>query len=50
MERGKRLLWTGVLLHVLFIVWTILIQTVDVQPAGETGTEVGLAAFNCWFH
>ena len=50
MERGKRLLWTGVLLYVLFIVWTILIQTVDVQPAGETGTEVGFASFNCWFH
>ena len=37
-------------MHVMFVVWTILIQTVDVQPAGETGTEVGFASFNCWFH
>ncbi|MBR5270399.1 MAG: phosphatase PAP2 family protein, partial [Anaerotignum sp.] len=22
----------------------------DVQSAGETGTEVGFASFNCWFH
>ena len=50
MERGKRSLRTGVMMHVLFVVWTILIQTVDVQPAGETGTEVGFASFNCWFH
>ena len=33
-----------------FIIWTILIQTVDVQPVGVNGTNIGFAAFNSWFH
>ena len=35
---------------ILFVVWTILIQTVDVRQAGQTRTEIGFAAFNEWFH
>lgn len=34
----------------LFAVWTVLVQTVDVQPVGPLGTEVGFAALNSWFH
>ena len=49
-KSGKRILCRGVLLIVLFVVWTVLIQTVDVQKIGETGTEVGFATFNGWFH
>jgi len=33
-----------------FLLWTILIQCVDVQAVGPNGTEVGFAAFNVWFH
>lgn len=33
-----------------FVVWTTLIQTVDVQPAGQNGTDIGFATINCWFH
>ena len=33
-----------------FVVWTILIQTVDVQPAGQNGTDIGFATINSWFH
>ena len=33
-----------------FVVWTILIQTVDVQPAGQNGTDIGFATINCRFH
>ena len=33
-----------------FVLWTILIQTVDVQPVGVNGTNVGFAAVNTWFH
>ena len=35
---------------ILFIIWTVLIQTVDVQIAGESCTEVGFATINVWFH
>ena len=33
-----------------FLLWTFLIQTVDVQAAGPNGTKVGFAGFNLWFH
>ena len=39
----------GVLL-LAFLVWTILIQTVDVRPVGVNGTNIGFAAVNTWFH
>ena len=40
---------SGILL-LAFILWTILIQTVDVQPVGVNGTNVGFAAVNTWFY
>ena len=40
----------GLLLLLLFALWTVLIQTVDVQPAGESGTALGFAGFNMCFH
>lgn len=49
-RRGKSVLWTGSIFLFLFAVWTVLIQTIDVQKVGETKTEVGFAAFNSWFH
>ncbi|MDD6039178.1 MAG: phosphatase PAP2 family protein [bacterium] len=48
--KGKKLLMIGLALLATFIVWTILIQTVDVQPIGQNGTDIGFATFNCWFH
>jgi len=50
MRNGRKLLYRGILLVTLFGVWTVLVQTVDVQRAGETGTEIGFAALNSWFH
>ncbi len=41
---------TGGILLLGFALWTILIQTVDVQPMGVNGTSVGFAAVNTWFH
>lgn len=35
---------------VAFAIWTALIQTVDVKPVGQNGTDVGIATVNCWFH
>ena len=50
--KNKRIgqLFQGSLLLVAFIIWTILVQTVDVQYAGISGTEIGFAVFNVWFH
>lgn len=49
-KNGKKLLILGTALLVMFAIWTWLIQCVDVQSAGQKGTEIGFAAFNCWFH
>ena len=49
-KQDKRGIITGTALILAFILWTILIQTVDVQPVGVSGTKVGFAAVNTWFH
>lgn len=49
-KNGKRTLATGISLILTFIIWTLLILTVDVQPLGQNGTSIGFATFNCWFH
>ena len=49
-KNGKKLLILGIALLVMFAIWTCLIQCVDVQLAGQKGTEIGFATFNCWFH
>ena len=49
-QRVKRGILSGTVLILAFILWTILIQTVDVQPVGVSGTNVGFAAVNTWFH
>ena len=41
---------TAAALLALFILWTVLIQTVDVRPAGQNGTDIGFACVNLWFH
>lgn len=40
----------GGLLLAAFVLWTVLIQRVDVRPVGQNGTDLGFAAFNLWFH
>ena len=46
----KTTLLTGIGFLTAFLLWTVLIQLVDVQAAGPNGTAVGFAAFNLWFH
>ncbi len=48
--KRKKLLWTGMGSLLLFVLWTVLIQCVDVQPVGPRNTEVGFASWNVWFH
>lgn len=49
-KNGKKWMISGTTLMAAFAIWTWLIQTVDVQPHGQNGTEIGFAALNCWFH
>lgn len=51
-ERRKpfELFVVGVGLVFVFVLWTILIQTVDVRAVGVNGTNVGFASINTWFH
>lgn len=49
-EKGKKNLLLGSVLTFLFVVWTILIQIVDVRPIGQNETDVGFSQINNWFH
>ena len=49
MENRKEL-FTGTVLLVGFAVWTILVQSIDVQTVGVKGTTIGFATVNTWFH
>ena len=49
-KNEKRLLILGMMLVIVFAIWTLLIKTVDVEPLGQNGTDIGFATFNCWFH
>ena len=46
----KRNLFVGYAFIGAFLIWTALILTVDVQPLGQNGTNIGFATFNLWFH
>jgi len=50
MTKPRRDLVTGTALLAAFVLWTAMVQLVDVRPVGQNGTCVGLAAFNVWFH
>ena len=49
-QNGKKLLFLGIICIVAFLVWTLLVQIVDVQSIGQNGTNIGFATFNSWFH
>ena len=46
----RKVFITGIDLVLAFAIWTVLIQTIDVQSVGQNGTDVGFATLNCWFH
>ena len=48
--KEKKLFISGIILIIVFIIWTILIQVVDVQSVGVNGTNIGFATINIWFH
>ena len=49
-QNKKKHLWMGIWFLLVFLLWTALIRSVDVQAAGPNGTKVGFSAFNLWFH
>lgn len=49
-KNGKKQFISGIVFMAAFVIWTWLIQNVDMQPVGQKGTVVGFAVFNCWFH
>lgn len=49
-SKVKRKLLTGVMLFIAFVVWTIMVKTVDVKPLGVNGTDIGFATINTWLH
>ena len=48
--KEKRNLLKGAGLIGAFVLWTVLIQSIDVQAVGQNGTKIGFADFNVWFH
>ena len=50
MRIKKRLLFTGLAFIILFALWTVLIQIIDVKSIGVNGTDVGFATINSRFH
>ena len=51
-ENRKKGMMIGIMLLLVFALWTVLIQIVDVEPAGsyEPQKNVGFAGINTWFH
>ena len=50
MEKKKKCFCIGGILAMTFVLWTILIMTIDVRPVGQNGTDIGFAVFNTAFH
>lgn len=51
MKRNEKThLLAGIGFLIAFLLWTVLIRCIDVQAVGPSGTKVGFAAFNLWFH
>lgn len=48
--KGRRELTFGIINIIGFILWTTLIQTIDVKPVGVNQTEIGFTTINTWFH
>ena len=49
-SNGKKTFAAGGLLLIVFAVWTVLIQSTDVQPIGPNGSYVGFAGLNQGIH
>lgn len=48
--KNQRILIFGIFLLVLFVVWTVLVKIIDVEPIGPNGSSVGFATLNRFVH
>lgn len=48
--KGIKNLISGIVFIIAFMIWTILILILDVQPIGVKGTNIGFATINSWFY
>ena len=48
--KGMKNLISGIVFIILFAIWTMLIQIIDMQPIGANVTNIGFAIINGWFH
>ncbi len=46
----KRGFFVALSILLMFIIWTVLLQVIDVKPIGPNGSEVGFATVNQAFH
>ena len=49
-KRYSRNIACGIGLLILFAIWTIAVQTIDVKPIGVDNTSIGFSSINSWFH
>ncbi len=49
-KRNNITLWMALGMLAVFALWTQLVSTVDVQPVGPNGSQVGFATANVMFH
>ncbi len=49
-ELGKKRIFLGAVLVAAFVIFTWLVQNIDVKPLGVNETNIGFSTFNCKFH
>ena len=49
-KKRKRLFFCGIGFILAFILWTVLVRLIDVQPIGPKESSVGFATLNGYFH
>ena len=49
-KKNVKTIWAALGALAAFVLWTILVRCVDVQPIGPDGSQVGFAAINGAFH
>ena len=49
-ELGGKRIFLGAVLVAAFVIFTWLVQIIDVKPLGANGTNIGFSTFNCKVH
>lgn len=50
MMRNKKLLFWGIGLFLSFVIWTLALGFIDIQPIGVNGEYIGFASLNSFVH